>query len=394
MKITDIKTFIMDAYRTNWTFIKVETDEGLYGWGEASLGTQEMALSGCVEDLKRLIVGRNPLEIEKMKFEVYRDIYWKGGPVLMSALSGIEMAMWDISGKYFNAPVSTLLGGKIRNKVKMYANAWFTGASEPEEFAKAAAKTAALGVKALKWDPFGKAHMTIENDELAKAVDIVAAVREAVGKSVDLLIECHGRFNPYTAIKISKAIEPYNIFLMEEPCPPDNVNSLAQVRAKSNIPISAGERVYSIYGFEDFFEKNAADIAQPDIFHTGGIYESKKIAAMAEARHIPVSFHNPSGPVSNAAILQLASTVPNFLIHEIMLTDGSFRKNVTDEKVVFEDGYIQIPNKPGLGIEVNDEFVKTLPYKPRNLRHYTGTLTNIRPLNDTHYYFEGIDNNA
>lgn len=393
MKITDIKTFIMDAYRTNWTFVKVETDEGLYGWGEASLGTQEKALSGCVEDLKRLIIGRNPLEIEKMRFEVYRDIYWKGGPVLMSAISGIEMAMWDISGKYYNVPVSALLGGKIHDKVKMYANAWFIGAKEPEEFAKAAKKTVSLGVKALKWDPFGKSHMTIDNDTLAKAVDIVAAVREAVGPSVDLLIECHGRFNPYTAIKISKAIEPYNIFLMEEPCPPDNFNSLAKVRSKSNIPISGGERVYSIYGFEDFFEKNAVDIAQPDIFHTGGIYESKKIAAMAEARHIPVSFHNPSGPVSNAAILQLASTVPNFLIHEIMLTDGAFRKKTTDEKVVFEDGYIKIPDKPGFGIEVDEDFIKTLPYKPRNLRHYTGDLTNIRPVGDALYYFEGIDNN-
>lgn len=391
MKITDVKTYIMDAYRTNWTFIKVETDEGLYGWGEASLGTQEYALSGCVEDLKRLVVGRNPLEIEKMKFEVYRDIYWKGGPVLMSALSGIEMAMWDIAGKYYNAPVSALLGGQIRDRVKMYANAWFVGCKEPDEFAAYAKKTVALGVKALKWDPFGKAHMTIENANLRKAVDIVAAVREAAGPDTDLLIECHGRFNPYTAVTISKALEPYNIFLMEEPCPPDQPESLAAVRRKSNIPISGGERVYSIYGFQDYFEKQAVDIAQPDIFHTGGIYESKKIAAMAEARHIPVSFHNPSGPISNAAILQLASTVPNFLIHEIMLTDGHFRSRITNEKVVFEDGYILCPaDRPGLGIEVNEDVLCEYPYKPRNLRHYTGDLTSIRPVDDTVYYFEGL----
>ena len=391
MKITDIKTYIIDAYRTNWTFIKVETDEGLYGWGEASLGTQEMALSGCVDDLKRLIIGRNPLEIEKMKFEVYRDIYWKGGPVLMSAISGIEMAMWDILGKYYNASVSALLGGKMRDRVKMYANAWFVGAKEPEEFARAAKRTAALGVKALKWDPFGKAHMTIENDDLQHAVDIVGAVREAVGNNMDLLIECHGRFNPYTAVKISKKLEEFNIFLMEEPCPPDNFESLSEVRKKSNIPISAGERVYSIYGFNDFFEKHAADIAQPDIFHTGGIYESKKIAAMAEAKHIPVSFHNPSGPISNAAILQLASTVPNFLIHEIMLTDGKFRKNITNERVVFEDGCILVPDAVGLGIEVNEDILKEYPYKPRNLRHYTGNVTSIRPKGDTAYYFEGLN---
>ena len=393
MKITDIKVYITDAFRTNWTFVKVETDEGIHGWGEASLGTQEMALSGCVEDLKRLIVGRNPLEIEKMRFEVYRDIYWKGGPVLMSAISGVEMAMWDIMGKYFNTPVYTFFGGKMRDKVKMYANGWFSGAREPNEFAKKAKETVALGVKALKWDPFGKAHMVISNDELQRAVDIVGAVREAVGNSVDLLIECHGRFNPYTAIEIAHQLAPFKPMLMEEPCPPDNINAISEVKSKSPVPISAGERVYTIYGFDDLFSKNAVDIAQPDIFHTGGMAEGKKIAAMAEAKHIPVSFHNPSGPVSNAAILQLAAATPNFLIHEIMINDGSFRKRMTNEEVVFDDGYIKIGDKPGLGIEVNEDEIKKRPYRPINLRHYTGTLTDIRPKGDTVFYFKGIGKN-
>lgn len=390
MKITDIKVFVTDAFRTNWTFVKVETDDGLHGYGEASLGTQEMALSGCIEDLKRLIVGRNPMEIEKMCFEVYRDIYWKGGPVLMSAISGIEMAMWDITGKYFNAPVYALLGGKMRDKVKMYANAWFVGAKTPEEFAKKAKETAALGVKAIKWDPFGKAHLTITNEEMEQAVKIVGAVRDAVGPYMDLLIECHGRFNPYTALQIARELAPFKPMLMEEPCPPDNFDAMAAVRERSPIPISGGERVYSKFGFQDYFRKKAVDIAQPDIFHTGGIMESKKIAAMAEAAHIPVSFHNPSGPISNAAILQLAACVPNFLIHEIMLTDSSFRKKVSNEEVVYEDGYIMIPDKPGLGIELNEEEILKRPYYPRNLRHYTGAVTDIRPKDDCIYYFKGI----
>ncbi len=393
MKITDIKTYIMDAFRTNWTFIKVETDEGLYGWGEASLGTQEMALSGCVEDLKRLIIGRNPLEIEKLRFEVYRDIYWKGGPVLMSAISGIEMALWDIMGKYFNVPCYTFFGGKIRDEVKMYANGWFSGAKTAEEFAQKAKDAVALGVKALKWDPFGKSHMTISKEDMAKAVDIVGAVREAVGNNVDLLIECHGRFNPYTAIQISYELAPFKPMLMEEPCPPDNIEAIASVRRKSPVPISAGERVYTIYGFDDLFSKEAVDIAQPDMFHTGGMMECKKIAAMAEAKHIPVSFHNPSGPISNAAILQLAAATPNFLIHEIMLNDGSFRKSITTEEVIFNDGYIKIGDRPGLGIDVNVEEVEKRPYKPINLRHYTGTLTDIRPKGDTVFYFKGIGDN-
>ena len=390
MKITDVKVFVTDAFRTNWTFIKVETDEGLHGYGEASLGTQEMALSGCVNDLKRLIVGRNPLEIERMCFEVYRDIYWKGGPVLMSAISGIEMAMWDITGKYFKAPVYALLGGKMRDKVKIYANAWFVGAKTPEDFAAKAGEAAALGIKAMKWDPFGKAHMTISNEEMEQAVKTVAAVRDAVGPYVDLLIECHGRFNPYTAIQIAREIVPFKPMLMEEPCPPDNFDATARVREKSPIPISGGERVYTKFGFQEYFNKKAVDIAQPDIFHAGGILESKKIAAMAEANHIPVSFHNPSGPISNAAILQLAACVPNFLIHEIMLTDGSFRKNFSNEEVVYADGYIMIPDKPGLGIELNEEEIKKHPYIPRNLRHYTGAVTDIRPKDDCIYYFKGI----
>lgn len=391
MKISDVKIYTLDAFRTNWAFVKVETDEGLYGWGEASLGTNENALEGMIADLKRLIVGRNPLEIEKLLFEVYRDIYWKGGAVLMSAISGIEIALWDIMGKFFNTPSYTFFGGKMRDKVKMYANAWFVGARTPEEFAQKAKNTVALGVKALKWDPFGAAHMTISNEQMEKSVNIVGAVREAVGDKVDLLIECHGRFNPTTAVLISRELEQFKPMFMEEPCVPDNIDSTAYVRKHSNIPIAAGERGYGKCAFQEMFEKDAVDYAQPDVFHTGGLLEGKKIAAMAEAKHIMVSYHNPSGPVSNAAILQLAATVPNFIIHEIMLTDGSFRKKITNEEVHFEDGYIMILDKPGLGIDVNIEEVLKRPYTPRNLRHYTGAVTDIRPKDDTIYYFKELE---
>lgn len=391
MKISDVKIYTLDSYRMNWAFIKVETDEGLYGWGEASLGTNEMALEGMIADLKRLIVGRNPLEIEKMCFEVYRDIYWKGGAVLMSAISGIEIALWDIAGKYFNTPTYNLFGGKMRDKVKMYANAWFVGAREPEEFAKKAKNTVELGIKALKWDPFGSSHMTITNEQMEKTINIVGAVREAVGDKIDLLIECHGRFNPTTAIQISRELEQFKPMFLEEPCVPDNMDSTAYVRAHSNIPIAAGERGYTKYAFEEMFSKGCVDYAQPDVFHTGGLMEGKKIAAMAEAKHIMISYHNPSGPISNAAILQLAATVPNFVIHEIMLTDASFRQKITNEEVHYEDGCIIIPNKPGLGIDVDVEEVLNRPYKPRNLRHYVGTVTDIRPKNDTIYYFKELE---
>lgn len=391
MKISDVKIYTLDAFRTNWAFVKVETDEGLYGWGEATLGTQEMALEGCVNDFKRLIVGRDAHEIERMMFEVYRDCYWKGGPVMMSALSGVEIALWDIAGKELGVPVHRLLGGKVRDKVKMYANAWFSSARAPADFAEAAKKVKAIGIKALKWDPFGKAHLTLTREEMDAAIAKVAAVREAVGAEMEILIECHGRFNTYTAVQASKELAPFKPMLMEEPVVPDNNDSLAWVRDHSAVPIAAGERFYGKYAWQDVLRKNAVDIAQPDIFHNGGIFESKKVAAMCEANHVPVSFHNPSGPISNAAILQLAATTPNFLIHEMMLTDGGFRKLVTNENVKFEDGCLVIGDKPGLGIDVNVEEVLKRPYTPRTLRHYTGALTDIRPKGDTFYFFEGLD---
>ena len=194
------------------------------------------------------------------------------------------------------------------------------------------------------------------------------------------------------ALRIARELAQYNIMLMEEPCPPDNLAVLAEIRSRSPIPISAGERVYTKFGFEELFSRNAVDIAQPDIFHAGGMFESKKIAAMAEARHIPVSFHNPSGPVSNAAILQLAACTPNFLIHEIMLTDGTFRRRISNECVEFEKGFIRIPDRPGLGIEVNESVLSEYPYRPRNLRHYTGHVTDIRPKGDAVCYFKGMEN--
>ena len=208
----------MDAFRTNWTFIKVETDEGLCGWGEASLGTREHALEGCVEDMKRLIVGRNPI--------------------------GIEIACWDIAGKFYNAPVCNLLGGRMREQVPMYANAWFTGARTPEQFAEKARYTVSKGVKALKWDPFGKAHMTLSRREMDAAVACVGAVREAVGPEVELLIECHGRFNHYTAVEMSRELAPLKPMFIEEPTVPDCIDSLHWVRDHSQVPVAAVERFY------------------------------------------------------------------------------------------------------------------------------------------------------
>lgn len=386
MKITDIQTFVVDCFRTNWVFVKVYTDEGLTGVGEGTLEYKEKAFLGAVEHIKEYLLGKDPCNIELHWHTIYRDAYWRGGPVLMSALSAVEIALWDILGKSLNVPVYQLLGGKYHDKVRIYVNGWFAGAKEPEEFAEKAKLAVQRGVTAMKWDPFGKAYLQISNADLDKALRNIAAVREAVGNQVDLLIEGHGRFDVATGIKISKELEQFKPMFFEEPTPPDNLDALKAVRDKSLVAISAGERLYSRWDYRKLFDIRAADYIQPDISHAGGISELKKIAAEAESRYIPFAPHNPSGPVANAATLQLAAACPNFCILEIMYSDVVWRSDVTDEALIYKDGYIQIPNKPGLGIEIDEEACLTHPYQPHTLRHYTGALTDIRPA-ETKFYF-------
>mgnify|MGYP003307892415 CR=1 FL=1 len=386
MKITDIKIYTLDAFRTNWAFIKVETDEGLYGWGEATLGTQEMALEGCVADYKRLIVGRNPLEVEKMLFEVYRDSYWKGGPVMMSALAGIEIACWDIAGKHYGVPVHALLGGKIRDRVKMYANAWFVGAREPEDFAAAARKVKALGVKALKWDPFGKNYRQLPPEDFKKAMKCVAAVKAVTEGKAEILIECHGRFDVPTALRVCNALEEFSPYWVEEPVIPDTMRALADVRSRVRVPVACGERLFTTQQIMDAIELRACDYLQPDSSHAGGITAMKQIAAICDAHHIPFCAHNPSGPVANAVTLALGVSTPGYCIHETLFDDVPWRKDVIDEDVRFSEGLMYPSDRPGLGIELNEEAAAAYPKADHWLRHYVGTLTNVRPPDSVAYY--------
>ena len=386
MKVTDVKAFVVDCFRTNWVFVKIYTDEGITGVGEGTLEYKEKAFLGALEHIKEYLVGENPCDIEKHWHSIYRDAYWRGGPVLMSALSAVEMALWDILGKSLNTPVYQLLGGKYHDKVRIYVNGWFAGAKEPEEFAEKAKIAVQRGVTAMKWDPFGKSYLQISNADLDKALRNIAAVRDAVGNGVDLLIEGHGRFDVPTGIKIAKEIEQFKPMFFEEPTPPDNIDALKAVRDKSPVAISAGERLYSRWDYRKLFDIRAADYIQPDISHAGGISELKKIAAEAESRYIPFAPHNPSGPVANAATLQLAASCPNFCILEIMYSDVEWRRDVTNESLEYADGYIKIPDRPGLGIDIDEEACLAHPYQPHTLRHYMGQLTNIRPAKSEFYF--------
>lgn len=313
-----------------------------------------------MEHIKEYLVGKNSLEIEKHYHDISRDAYWRGGAVLMSALSAVETALWDILGKLLGVPVYQLLGGKCSEKVRIYVNGWFAGAKTPEQFGEKAKQAVKHGVTAMKWDPFGKSYMEISNKDLGIALHCVAAVREAVGNEVDLLIEGHGRFNVATGIKIAKELEQFKPMFFEEPVPPDELDALKAVRDKSPIAISAGERLYGRRDFNRLLHMRGADFIQPDISHAGGIMELKKIAAMAEATYTGFAPHNPSGPVANAATLQVAACCPNFSILEIMYSDVTWRKEVCSEAIDYEDGYIAIPDKPGIGIEID----KKMPGAP------------------------------
>ena len=386
MKITAVKSFVVHCYRTNWVFVKIETDEGISGIGEATLEMKERTVVAAVGELERYLVGEDPRDIERHRHIIYRDSYWREGPVLMSALSAVEMCMWDITARSLDVPVYRLLGGKCNNRVKAYANGWFAGAKTPQEFAGKARAAVARGFRALKWDPFGKAYMNIEPEELDRAVAAISAVREAVGGGTDLLIEGHGRFNVHTAITVAGEIAPFKPLFFEEPVPPDDLDSLAEVARKSPVTIATGERLYAFSQFADLLERRAAGIIQPDLSHAGGILACKKIAALAEARYVAFAPHNPSGPVANAATLQLAACTPNFHLLEIMATDVPWRREITNESPVFRDGYFEIPDGPGLGLELHEEAASRFPYQPRDLRHYRGDLTDIRPPEAVPYF--------
>lgn len=386
MKVTAIKTFICNAFRTNFVFVKVETDSGLHGWGEATLEYKELTIQAAIHDLESYLIGKDPHNIEAFRHDCYRDAYWRGGPVLMSALAGVEMALWDIKGKALGVPCYQLLGGKVRDAVPIYVNGWFSPAKTPDEFAEKAKEVAAKKFLGCKWDPFGKAWQQISKHDLNSAMECIAKVAEVVGEDVQLLIEGHGRFDIPTAVKIGRRLEEFDIFWFEEPIPPDDKEGMKQVKDRVRISIAAGERLYNRYEYRQFFELGCSDYIQPDISHAGGLFEMRMLGAEAEARHIGFCPHNPSGPVANAATLQLAACVPNFVMLEMMMTDVPYRAEICDEDLTIKAGKMVIPDRPGLGIDLNETELLKHPYIRTELRHYRGDLTNIRPVDAVPYY--------
>lgn len=379
MKITGYKTILVDAHRANYIFFKLRTDTGLEGLGEATVEWNEKAVVAALEELGEFLIGKDPFATDALIQTMHRNSYWRTGVVLRSALSGAEAALFDIKGKALGVPVYELLGGKHRDTVACYGNGWFSGAKTAEDFARKASEAVAMGFRGLKWDPFGAAYLEMDRPARNRAIEIVEAVRAAVGPDIDLMIEVHGRLNVPTAIAMARALARFEPRWFEEPVPPESIDALADVRANSPIPIAAGERYFEPERFMELITKRAVDILQPDVGHVGGMLEAQKIAAMAHARFLPVAPHNPTGPVVNAMTLQFAATIPNFCILETISVDVPWRREIVRESLRFDAGSITIPNLPGLGLELDEEACARHPYQRHPIRQFDPTYASSRP---------------
>ncbi len=357
----------------NWVFVRVETDQaGLWGWGEASLEWKTRSVVGAAEDFVPMLIGEDPTRIEHIYQKLYRQSFWRVGVIGLSAISAIEQACWDIFGKSLGQPVYKLLGGAVRDKVRMYTHlgggdmrAVYESQLEadPRVFVDRALEVVARGYNAVKVliTPPTESLNSIAAYRYAERM--MAALRDAVGESVDIMVDCHGRHSLANALEFCRVLAPYRPYFVEEPVPPENVNVMAEVRKMSPVPIATGERLVTRYEFREIFEKQACHVIQPDLCHCGGLWEAKKIAAMAEVYGMGVAPHNPLGPIANAVALHFDLSTPNFLIQEDMLADVPWRWEVVRHSLRSEGGYWMASDEPGLGIEVDEKAAARHPFQ-------------------------------
>ena len=381
MKITAIRTLVVNAEMRNWIFVKVETDQdGLHGWGEATLEWKTRAVVGAVEDLAPLLIGRDPRDIEQAVRILKKHSFWRLGVIGMSAVSGIELALWDIFGKWLGQPVWRLLGGKVRDRVKVYTHLGLGDMRavyetlDAEPLVQRASEVVAKGYRALKavFIPYSHYHAPLI--EVEKVGRLMEALRKTVGPEVEIMVDFHGRpASASTALAYIDVLAPYRPMFVEEPLPPGETGALAQLAAKSRVPIATGERLIDRPEFDDLFRARAVDIVQPDICHCGGLLEAKKIAAMAEAVSVGVAPHNPLGPIAGAAALHFAVSTPNHLIQEEMVGAVPWYFEVVKGPIRMVDGCWQVPDAPGLGVEVDEAVAARHPYKPE-VMHTTNAV--------------------
>ncbi|MER9347845.1 galactonate dehydratase [Mesorhizobium sp. M7A.F.Ca.US.010.02.1.1] len=358
MKIISLTTYIVPP---RWLFLKIETDAGVTGWGEPVVEGRALTVEAAVKELGDYLIGKDPRLIEDHWTVMHRGGFYRGGPILMSAIAGIDQALWDIKGKALGVPVHELLGGKLRDTIKVYS--WI-GGDRPAEVAAGAREMVARGFLALKMNGTEELQIVDSHDKIDAAVERVAMVREAVGPNIGIAVDFHGRVHRPMARALVKELEPYRLMFIEEPVLSENREALKEIAALGSTPIALGERLYSRWDFKSVFKEGVVDIIQPDLSHAGGITECRKIAAMAEAYDVAVAPHCPLGPIALAACLQLDAVSYNCFIQEqslgIHYNAANDLLDYAANKDVFryEDGYVAIPDGPGLGVEIDEEYVK------------------------------------
>ena len=377
MKITAVKPYtVHPGWRKNLIFVKVETDAGIHGWGEAySQYDRDRAVMAQLEELGKYALGRDPFNIKHFTQIAFDDYAARRGSLeLFCAISGIEQAMWDIAGKACGQPVYNLLGGRCRDRIRVYANGWSYQLKEPADYARAAEKVVGQGFTALKFDPLPAPWRSwIPKEQEARAVAVTKAIRDAVGPGVDLLIDQHRRLAPMHAVRLDQRLAEFDLYWMEEPNVAENPEALAEVRRATGLPIVIGEATYAKAGFRPLLEARAADILNPDVACVGGILELKEIAAMAEPFLVAMSPHNyNSTVVALASTVHASATMPNFIITEYFLPFVEFGDRISRNQLKPKNGYIELPTAPGLGIDLDEGAVRASPGKPyptRKLRH-------------------------
>ena len=371
MKITSIKTLVCNAEMRNWVFVRVETDQpGLYGWGEATLEWKTRAVVGAVQDLEPLLTGRDPRDIENSLRVMTKHSFWRLGVIGNTAVSGIEMALWDICGKELNVPVWRLLGGKTRERLKIYTHLGFgsmTPVYESMDRARVterAREVIGRGYRALKVVFIPYTHYTASPRQLADVAGMMQGLREAVGEDVEIMIDFHGRCaSTSVALQYIDALAPYRPLFVEEPIPPGDAPAMRLIQDKSSVPIATGERLVDRKEFDDLFRLRAINIAQPDLCHVGGFSEARKIAAMAETAGAGIAPHNPLGPLAGVAALHFGIATPNFVIQEEMSGAVPWYHDVVDSPIRVQDGHWLIPDRPGLGVEVREAVAAKHPFQ-------------------------------
>ena len=379
MKITKVNTYLV---RPRWGFVEIETDEGITGWGEAVLEGHAGTVLRCVEEMEDYLLQADPSRIEDIWTTLYRAGFYRGGGIMMSAISGIDQALWDIKGKLFQAPVYELMGGACRDKMRVYS---WVGGDRPSDVGKAAREKLEEGFTAVKMNATEELQMIDSYDKIDAVLERVAAIRESCGRAFGIAIDFHGRVHKPMAKVLAKKLEEFDPMFLEEPVLCENMEAFAEIAAACNIPIATGERLYSRWDFKRLLHAGGVDIIQPDLSHAGGITEVKKIASMAEAYDVALAPHCPLGPIALAACIQVDATCYNAVIQEQSIgIHYNVGKSVLDyvnnrEDFAFTDGFVSLPRKPGLGVEVNKELVEEENRTPHNWknpvwRHADGSI--------------------